>query len=129
MIVLDTQAWVRWVDSLVNPLSAALVEKIESADALAVSAVSCWEVAWLHRRGRMPLKLPLEVWIEHALHGSEVACLPGGMPEHHRYRCRAPSLFSRSQPIFSSVRRIGRSVDSVMTGGLPVMLSHHARQQ
>jgi hypothetical protein len=34
VIVLDTHVWVRWVDSLVNPLSAALVEKIESADVL-----------------------------------------------------------------------------------------------
>lgn len=32
MIVLDTHVWVRWVDSLVNPLPTALVEKIESAD-------------------------------------------------------------------------------------------------
>ncbi len=93
MIVLDTHVWVRWVDSLVNPLPAAIVEKIESADTLAVSAVSCWEVAWLHRRGRMSLKLPLEVWIDHALQGSEVTCLlverhialrAAGMPEHHR---------------------------------------------
>jgi len=93
VIVLDTHVWVRWVDSYVNPLPASLVEQIESADALAISAVSCWEVAWLHRRGRMTLKLPLEVWIDNALQGSDVVCLPvdrhvalrsAEMPEHHR---------------------------------------------
>lgn len=93
MIVLDTHIWVRWVDSLTNPLTASLVDRIECADTLAVSAISCWEVAWLYRRGRLTLKLPLDVWIDHALHGSDVQCLPverriavcaAGFPEHHR---------------------------------------------
>jgi len=93
MIVLDTHVWVRWVDSLTNPLPAALVEKIESADSLGISAISCWEVAWLQRRGRLALKLPLDAWLDQALRGSCLTCLPvdrriairaACMPEHHR---------------------------------------------
>ena len=61
MIVLDTHVWVRWVDSKASPLPVSLIDKVESAEALAVSAVSCWEVAWLHRRGRLTLKVPLDV--------------------------------------------------------------------
>jgi PIN domain nuclease of toxin-antitoxin system len=93
VIVLDTHIWVRWADSRVDPLPTSLVEKIESADVLAISAVSCWEVAWLHRRGRLSFKLPLEVWIDQALGGSDVVCLSvdrrialraASLPEHHR---------------------------------------------
>jgi PIN domain nuclease of toxin-antitoxin system len=69
------------------------VETIEKADQLAVSAITCWEVAWLVRRGRLELKLTLNDWLDQALAGSDVTCLPidrpiavraAGLPEHHR---------------------------------------------
>lgn len=91
--MLDTHIWVRWVDTQAQPLPVGLLDKIETAEALAVSAVTCWEVAWLHRRGRLDLKLPLDVWIDNALQGSGVLCLPidrgialcaAALPEHHR---------------------------------------------
>ena len=41
MIELDTHIWVRWVDPSADPLSPGLVEKIERADQLAVSAITC----------------------------------------------------------------------------------------
>lgn len=47
MILLDTHIWVRWADPSANPLPVELVEKIETADRLAVSAVTCWEVGKL----------------------------------------------------------------------------------
>lgn len=93
MIVLDTHIWVRWVDPNADPLSPGLVEKIEQADQLAVSAITCWEVAWLVRRGRLELKLSLADWLDQALDGSGVICLPierrialraAALPEHHR---------------------------------------------
>ncbi|WP_207162395.1 type II toxin-antitoxin system VapC family toxin [Thiocapsa imhoffii] len=93
VILLDTHIWVRWVDPSANPLSPGLVETIEKADQLAVSAITCWEVAWLVRRGRLELKLTLNDWLDQALAGSDVICLPidrpiavraAGLPEHHR---------------------------------------------
>ena len=93
MILLDTHIWVRWADPSANPLPVGLVEKIETADRLAVSAVTCWEVAWLVRRGRLALRLDLADWLDQALTGSEVICLPidrgiavraANLPEHHR---------------------------------------------
>ncbi len=93
MIVLDTHIWVRWLDPAADPLPATLIEKIECADSLAISAITCWEVTWLHRRKRITLKLPINIWMDHALQGSEVACLPierkianraALLPEHHR---------------------------------------------
>ena len=54
MIVLDTHAWVRWLDPTANPLPPKLIDRIEAAETLAISAITCWEVAWLHRRERIP---------------------------------------------------------------------------
>lgn len=93
MILLDTHMWVRWVDPNADPLPPGLVEMIESADEPAVSAITCWEVAWLVRRGRLELKLSLTDWLDQALEGSGVLCLPidrriavraAGLPEYHR---------------------------------------------
>lgn len=76
MIPLDTQIWVRWVDPAVNPLPLPIIERIETGGRLAVSAASCWEVAWLARRGRLELKLDLDEWLDQALQGSQVECVP-----------------------------------------------------
>lgn len=93
MIVLDTHVWVRWVDGSSNPLPPGIVERIEMADALAVSAVSCWEIAWLVRCNRVQLKLEFDLWLESSLAGSGVGCLSvdrdiavraANLPVHHR---------------------------------------------
>jgi len=93
VILLDTHVWVRWVDPQVNPLPPGIIDRIETTDRLAVSAVTCWEVAWLARRGRLQLKLSLPDWLDEALQGSGVMCIPvnrqiavcaASLPEHHR---------------------------------------------
>ena len=93
MILLDTHVWVRWVDPQANPLSPGIIDCIETAAELAVSAVTCWEVAWLTRRGRLQLALSLPDWLDQALQGSNVICIPvdqkiavraASLPEHHR---------------------------------------------
>ena len=93
MILLDTHVWVRWLDPDVMPLPCGVLERIKAADQLAVSAISCWEVAWLHRRGRLELSIPLAEWTDWALAGSgvkclsiqrEIAMLAAALPEHHR---------------------------------------------
>jgi PIN domain nuclease of toxin-antitoxin system len=93
MMVLDTHIWVRWVDPEANPLPSRILTHIASADQLAVSAITCWEVAWLERRGRLQLQPNLNDWLELALAGSGVDCLPvsravavraAQLPEHHR---------------------------------------------
>jgi len=93
VILLDTHIWVRWVDPQANPLATGIIDPIETADQLAVIAMTCWEVAWLVRRGRLLLKLSLLDWLDHALRGSSVMCIPvdqsiavcaANLPEHHR---------------------------------------------
>jgi len=76
MILLDTHILVRWVDPQVKPLPPPLVDYIEQADTRAVSAISCWEIAWLVRKDRLQLGMDLHTWLNEALIGSGVRCLP-----------------------------------------------------
>jgi PIN domain nuclease of toxin-antitoxin system len=66
---------------------------IDCSDQVTVSAVSCWEVAYLAKRKRLLLPLPLDEWMQAALDDSGVASLPltakmalraAGLAEIHR---------------------------------------------
>lgn len=92
MIVLDTHIWLWWVEND-RALSTARKELIESADVVAISVISCFEVAWLERHGRIILPTSRTDWFEKALEGSNVLLLPitlqivntaVDLPEHHR---------------------------------------------
>ena len=76
MILLDTHIWVRWLLKDTDPLSEKLVKLIDEADEVGVSAVSCWEVAYLHKRNRIELPVTLSEWIAASLEGSGVKCMP-----------------------------------------------------
>lgn len=78
MILLDTHAWVRWLHpELGQPLPKALRTWLErTADDLAISVISCLEVAQLVKRGTLELPLPLPEWFDAALEESGVLCLP-----------------------------------------------------
>lgn len=66
MIVLDTHAWVWWIDG--DPrLSGAARGAIDSSEELGVSAVSVWELATLERLGRIAVLPDLRVWVRRAL--------------------------------------------------------------
>ena len=68
MIVLDTHIWVWWVHG--DPkLSASIRTLIDfsEADGIAVSAISCWEVAKLVELGRLTLPCPVFDWLHQAL--------------------------------------------------------------
>ena len=68
MIVLDTHIWVWWVHG--DPaLPASIREQLDSSEptGIAVSAISCWEVAKLAERGRLILPCPVVEWLQQAL--------------------------------------------------------------
>lgn len=68
MILLDTHIWVWWVNE--SPmLTKARLQVIEERqdDRLAVSIISCWEVAKLVELGRLQLTMPVQRWIDQAL--------------------------------------------------------------
>lgn len=75
MILIDTHVWLRWIAPQEQPLPAQIVAHLEEADDVAVSAISCWELAYLHQRGRVVLPLPLRAWLEEALDGSGISCI------------------------------------------------------
>ena len=76
MILLDTHIWLRWLSPDGAELPKSALAKLEADDDLAVSAVSCWEVAYLARRGRLVLPIPIAEWLAEALTGSGVTCIP-----------------------------------------------------
>lgn len=76
MILLDTHIWLRWVAPDIGPLPRDLQQTLEEAPCLAVSAVSCWELAYLVRMGKVAPSLPLNAWLEAALAESSVDALP-----------------------------------------------------
>ena len=68
MILLDTHIWVWWV-SKPKLLSTTHLNLLDQGgiDGLAVSIISCWEVAKLVECGKLELDRPVEDWIEQAL--------------------------------------------------------------
>ena len=68
MIVLDTHIWVWWVhgDPSLSASARALIDSSEQTG-IAVSAISCWEIAKLVERGRLALPCPVFDWLQQAL--------------------------------------------------------------
>ncbi len=93
MIVLDTHIWLWWVNQDEQRLRPAWRSRINNEKQVGVSAISCFEVAWLERHGRITLSCPREEWFSKALDGSGILLLPVtsdiasravDLPEHHR---------------------------------------------
>jgi PIN domain nuclease of toxin-antitoxin system len=66
VILLDTHAWLWW-STASRRLSRKAAKAIDSADALGVCAISCWEVAMLVAKGRLVLDRDAEDWLDLAL--------------------------------------------------------------
>lgn len=75
MILLDTHIWFRWC-SKADPLPPRVSNLISMSDAVAVSAISVWELIRLALRKRIDLKMDIQHWIELGLSGSGIRCLP-----------------------------------------------------
>lgn len=73
MILLDTHIWVWWVQNDARMGAATpILDALPPAE-LAISAISCWEVAVLHSRGRIAFDCQIDEWFEAALHESAVS--------------------------------------------------------
>jgi PIN domain nuclease of toxin-antitoxin system len=91
MILLDTHIWARWLIS--DNLDLELIDLIETSEQVCISAISCWEVVYLAKRGRIELEIPAEKWIDVGLSETRIICLPidqqiavlaANLPDHHR---------------------------------------------
>lgn len=93
MIVLDTHIWLRWTIQGSSGLPAGIQVALQLEERVAVSAISCFEVAYLVKRQRIVLPLSVEAWLRDALLPAGIESLPitwdialisAQLPEHHR---------------------------------------------
>ncbi|MFM2432986.1 MAG: hypothetical protein RLZZ511_4200 [Cyanobacteriota bacterium] len=81
MIILDTHIWIWWVDE--NPrLSSQNLEIIQAhrKSSLAISVISCWEIAKLAEKGRLSFDCSVDEWLEIALSYPGIQLLELSLP-------------------------------------------------
>jgi PIN domain nuclease of toxin-antitoxin system len=95
VILLDTHIWLWWVHEDMSrwDLIGAL-EDLYDGEELAVSAISCWEIAKLVEYGRVDLERDLGEWLRDALDPSAIRLLPL-TPRIAIEACRLPGKFHR----------------------------------
>jgi PIN domain nuclease of toxin-antitoxin system len=76
MIVLDTHIWHWWINQIPGKLSLEIITLIEETDEIAVSAISCFEMAWLVRHNRIDLDMPFEHWFSEVEKNTDIQILP-----------------------------------------------------
>jgi PIN domain nuclease of toxin-antitoxin system len=93
MIMLDTHIWHWWINQIPGKLSPEIIALIEEADEVGVSAISCFEMAWLVHHGRIDLNMPFDYWFSQIEHSTDIQILPVTaqigiravtLPEHHK---------------------------------------------
>ena len=75
MIVLDTHAWIWWVNES-NRLPEATRQMIDQTERIGIPAICCWELAMLVAKERIGLSMDVEVWIDLALQRPGAELLP-----------------------------------------------------
>ena len=92
MVILDTHALYWWVNRTPDKLGQRQTDAIETADSLAVSAMTCWEMAWLVQHCRIILQLSVSDWLDQ-VEANGVVIIPVSraiaeravsLPEHHK---------------------------------------------
>ena len=76
MVLLDTCAWLWYVNGDAEQLSKPAGAAIERAGRLLVSVISVWEVSNLVALRRIGLSLDLDTWIERALSADRIELAP-----------------------------------------------------
>jgi len=76
MILLDTHIWIWWLNGATSELGKNWADAIRSSPRIGVSAISCFEVAWLERHQRIELNMNMAEWFEKATAGSGIEIVP-----------------------------------------------------
>lgn len=65
MILLDSHAWIRAASDKdsISKRAASAIRRHERSGGVGISAISLWEAALLHRRGRIKTAEPLREWL------------------------------------------------------------------
>ncbi|MGL6278724.1 MAG: type II toxin-antitoxin system VapC family toxin [Gaiella sp.] len=75
LIVLDTHAWLWWQIGS-GELSKPAAAEIGRADEIGVSAMTCWELTMLERRGKIRFERGASAWVRQALADDRTTLLP-----------------------------------------------------
>jgi PIN domain nuclease of toxin-antitoxin system len=93
MLLLDTHIWLWWMNGTEGKLPSGIIEQIEKAESVVVSAISCFEIEWLARHGRIEMGIKPDEWFAGAFTEAGIICLPitdgiarlaASLPEHHK---------------------------------------------
>jgi len=76
IIVLDTHIWFWWITQEFQRFPKQWLNIIETAEQVAVSPVSCFEIALAHQRGKLALPCDAANWLEQALAPAGIELLP-----------------------------------------------------
>ncbi|WP_437312471.1 type II toxin-antitoxin system VapC family toxin [Sorangium sp. So ce385] len=94
MIVLDTHTWLWWIQGTADALPSKTKALIEHEPGpVGVASVSCLEVAWLAKKGRIVLPVSVEDFFTKAIEQAGLVLLPltpliaaksAALPDLHR---------------------------------------------
>ena len=76
IVLLDTHIWLWWLNNDHQRLSTTQINCIEHAERVAVSIVSCFEVAQIVKKRRLILPLETRTWLNEALTPSGIELVP-----------------------------------------------------
>ena len=78
MILLDTNAWLRWVHcpETIPRASRKLIEEASATGELQVSVISVWEIATKVALGKLSLPVPVGKWVELASRAPGLRIVP-----------------------------------------------------
>ncbi|SKB11323.1 PilT protein, N-terminal [Planktothrix sp. PCC 11201] len=76
VILLDTHIWLWYINANFDQFPSDWRLRIESANQVGVSPVSCFEIAFAHKKGRIKLLCTPQEWFEGALAPSGIILLP-----------------------------------------------------
>lgn len=76
MVVLDTHIWLWYVNENFDQIPTQWLEKIRQSEIVAVSAMSCYEVALAYNKGRLSIHIPVQDWLTDSLAPAGIDLLP-----------------------------------------------------
>ena len=76
VIVLDTHIWIWFINQEFERFPTHWQEAIATSEVVAISPVSCYEVAIAQQRGRLELPCTTELWLQEALQPSGITLFP-----------------------------------------------------
>ena len=79
MILIDTHIFI-WLASNDSNLKESFRTVLENETEIAISVISCWEIAKLVENGRLQFNIPVEDWLNKAIAFTNAIILPLDIP-------------------------------------------------